>query len=215
MRLYEITELNRTPVATNRFMNDLEKVMLSVPSAADDLAAFIEFKRTSMPNVRYGKKDEKFRNDYLADFWHWHLVHGKLIVVYQTTSTLLKLVTIINHKIIDGTSPRSWANWLSSLKPSDYFPFKLPGEEDDHVITHEEKENIIKLIWEMALNPSDRTYLEDVVRGRWSEDLHDFLISMVTQPISDFQKWEAILQGFGEEEGLEKEIRKVLLQTKS
>lgn len=214
MRLYELTEINRTPVATNRFMNDLEKVMMSVPSAADDLAAFIEFKRTALPNAKFGKKDDRFRNDYLSNFWHWHLVHGKLIVVYQTTATLLKLVTIINHKIIDGVAPRSWANWLDSLTPSDYFPFTIPGEEDVHEITHDEKENIIKLFWEMALNPSDRTYLEDLVNGKWSEDLHDFMVSMVTQPISDFQKWEAILKGFGEEDGLVDAVRKVLAQTK-
>jgi hypothetical protein len=90
----------------------------------------------------------------------------------------------------------------------------IPGEEDVHEITHDEKENIIKLFWEMALNPPDRTYLEDLVNGKWSEDLHDFMLSMVTQPISDFQKWEAILQGFGEKDGLVDAVRKVLAQTK-
>ena len=207
MRLFELTELNRTVVATNRFVSDLAKLAEHMPEAIELLDGFIKSKVKS--SEKYSRKDDPFRNGNLSGIWHWHLLFGKIIVFYQLTPTELRLITITNHKMIDGPPPRTWGQWIANLKPSDYHPFALPSAEI-YEISDDEKSQINKIFWEMAVNPNDRGYLVDIIDGNWSNDVVDFLIQSIEQPMTPEQKWDAILRGFGGLEGITATIQAIL-----
>jgi hypothetical protein len=91
----------------------------------------------------------------------------------------------------------------------------MPEVEPEHSISYDEKEELIKVFWDLASNPSDRGYLEDAVYGQWGDDLMDQILYTIKQPISDDQKWEAILVSFGGVPALTDQIRKILKSTRS
>jgi hypothetical protein len=131
------------------------------------------------------------------------------------TNDQLQLIAIISHKLIDGPPPKAFGGWLKSLTPSSFTPFHMPEVKPEHSISYDEKEELIKVFWDLASNTSDRDYLEDAVHGQWGDDLMDQILYTIKQPISDDQKWEAILVSFGGEQALTDQIRTILNSTRS
>jgi mRNA-degrading endonuclease YafQ of YafQ-DinJ toxin-antitoxin module len=210
MRIDELIRGPRQVVATTRFNADLRQVLKTNPKAKKDLEKFIEFRKIHGPERHFAKKDYMLSNGDLAGFWHWHLVFGRLILFYQMTADQLQLIAITSHKMVDGIPPRSFTNWLQSLAPGSFEPFRMPDDGPEPELTEDEKKSIIQLFWELASDRSDREYLIAASRGDWDEDIKDYILQMVDQPVSDDGKWALVITGFGGEDALQQEIRKIL-----
>lgn len=213
MRILEIIQIDREPVATERFRKEFEELRATNPKSAKDLEDFIEFKRTAPFNSHYGKKDFMFSNGDLAGFWHWHLIFGKLIVLYQMTSDQLQLISMVSHKAIDGAPPKAFGHWLRGLNDASFTPFEIPKEPTTAKISDAERTEVESLFWDLASNPTDREYLTAAVKGDWSSDLMDFMLDLVKGPITGEQKWIAIQDAFGGLQALTDQIKMILKST--
>jgi len=155
----------RNVYMTDRFVKDRAAYMRGFPGIAKSIDDFIEKKKTSTDPV--SAKDTPFKNGKLKGFWHFHLVHGKVILVYSVTATELNLYTIVEHKVMDGTagSVTALAKWLNS-DPSfeQYIPLTDDTEEslNDHQIAE-----LTGLVYEFAAAEPD--ILRKVINGDLSE----------------------------------------------
>ena len=111
--------MERCTVATHRFKKDLKSC--STKNILKTLQEFITFRLRANPIENFGKKDSMFSNGKYRGFRHFHLVHGRLILIYQITANQLRLCAIAVHKEFNPNS--AFADWIDGLRGEDYQMF--------------------------------------------------------------------------------------------
>jgi mRNA-degrading endonuclease YafQ of YafQ-DinJ toxin-antitoxin module len=109
-------------VASRRFIKEINALSNIYPDVVNTLSGFLEFKCARGPMDSYGKKDYPFRNGKLRGFRHFHISHGKIILVYWITKAQLRLCCIVSHKAIDGTPSATLISYLDGLVDEDFHP---------------------------------------------------------------------------------------------
>lgn len=108
-------------VASRQFVKELNHLSTTNPDVISVLGDFLDFK-CAKTGDRYGKKDYPFSNGKLKGFHHFHLMHGKLILIYRIGQSQVRLCCIISHKAIDGTPSARLVSYLEGLADTDFSP---------------------------------------------------------------------------------------------
>jgi len=156
-----VVQPNRSVVATRRFLKDL-KPFLGNPEVIKTLRDFLAFRKTAKPTEQFGKKDAPFTNDKMRGFWHLHIVFGTIILIYQVTPAEVRLIAIINHKLLDVKN-KNFPNWLESLTTEDFQPFdidEISGHEEPEGLSQDQKQAVRDELYSMASNTEERQMLD-------------------------------------------------------
>lgn len=195
MRFFEIASPRYRIMATKRFMKNAAVFLRGgYPALAKTMKEFLEFKSEN-PNTPFSKKDLTFRgsNKVLRSFWHAHLVHGKVIVLYQPVENEIRLYDMVDHTATEGsTFANTLSHYVAGLSRNDFTPVAIKGAEAD-AVTPAEKRELDELLWEMSAQ--DRDILVAATKGDLV-DLMEFMTLTVEKPA------EALISAYGGQEGL-------------
>ena len=154
MRLDEVIAPPTGFAATKRFL--------------DSYANYIQGNRTFLPKkfaqfCQAKLENAEVSNDYpfksgtpLTGFWHYHIVNGKIIIIYRRVSDTIRLYDIVEHSAYDnGTATKRLGEWANSLTDADFMPLDIstltvdPGTEKPKV-TAEQKSVIDHAIYDLV-----------------------------------------------------------------
>lgn len=207
MLLYEIFVSNRILTATKRFRDSFNSFRKSYPTIDEALRAFVAFRLSHRPDEPYASKDAPFsRHNELRGFRHFHLVHGRVILIYQITPDELRLCLVTDH----GYSQVSGQNQLINYLHSPNTAYEQVPDKPALTLSSSAIEDINRLFYEFAAE--DRPGLERAISGHL-EELLEFIRLLIEQPWTDAQKDEAIFAAFGGQAGLIRAVQKILQQT--
>lgn len=101
-------------------------------------------------------------NDYafqsrspLGGYYHYHLLKGKMIIVYRKVGNDLRLYIVVEHKDYESKAAVRLANWLESLSDSDFTElnieslFSEPQPKSNH-LSPMEKEKLDGIIYDLV-----------------------------------------------------------------
>lgn len=199
MRLYEILSPPRSLVVTARFRDTFNAFRQSYPRIDTTLREFVTFRLTHSSDQPFSGKDRPFSNA-LRGFRHVHLVHGRVILVYQINPSELRLFIVTDH---DYGNLRRYLDTVSDFEP---MRFNEPAK----VLTYEQMGAISNMLFEFAAE--DRNTLEQYSRGDLSE-LFEYTRLLIDDAWSNADKDRATLDAFGGKQKMLTFIQQVLKQT--
>lgn len=203
MRLFEILSPTRTLSATTRFRDTFKQFRQHYPNLDKVLREFVEFRLAHRPDEMYGPKDTPFTGPVLRGFRHFHMVHGRVILVYQVTQTELRLCLVMDHAYSTKHGQASLGAYLRS-PGTDYQPMAV---KQTHQLNKEQMAAIDEMFYEFAADSAD----EFAKAIRDLGDLMDFIRMVLQQvPWSDAEKDAAIFAAFGGADGVRKAATTVL-----
>lgn len=112
-------------VASRRFLKEFSEFSRGYRNLDRILRDFLSFRISARPDQPFGKKDYPFRNGHLRGFRHFHMVHGKAILVYQISEGQLRLCCMCEHKTIDGIPSQAFTDYLQGLTEADFSPMEM------------------------------------------------------------------------------------------
>jgi mRNA-degrading endonuclease YafQ of YafQ-DinJ toxin-antitoxin module len=205
MLLSEILEPARVLTATARFRDSFNSFKKSYPIIDSTLRAFIDFRMTHRPDESYASKDAPFSvHNELRGFRHFHMVHGRVILVYQITSSELRLCLVTDHSYSTTIGTNRLINALHSPNTS-YEPITV---QQQFKLSSSQINDIHQLFYEFAADDRDglihaTTHLDELL---------EFVRLVIDVPWTDAQKDQATFGAFGGEQGLVKAVQKILQQ---
>lgn len=207
MLLYEILEPVRAVTATARFRETYKAFRRQYSSLDSTLAAFVGFRCRHRPDEPYAIKDAPFTvQSELRGYRHYHMVHGRVILIYKVTPTELQLACLTDHSYSTAAGSNRLINFLHSPGTS----YERLGRL--HTLTAVQRQSISELLFQMAAE--DRATLEQSVSGDLT-DLLDYARLVIDVAWNDQAKDAAIFAAFDGKDGLIKAVRRVLQQTAS
>ena len=198
MRLLEVATDSLQILATKRFVRDLAFYLRGYPQLKK---IFQEFCADKVFGRQFGKKDVPYTGSKLAGYWHAHLVHGKVIVVYRLQHNVLSLFHLGEHDDAEGSGIISLANYIESLSNNDFMPLSVFPEEPK--LTNDQKKLLNELFFEMAASDPD------IIRAAIDGDITD-LMYFAAETVQESK--DTILDGFGGEERLVQIVARILKQ---
>jgi mRNA-degrading endonuclease YafQ of YafQ-DinJ toxin-antitoxin module len=209
MWLYELLAPIRTLSATARFRESFKAFRKTYASIDKTLRDFIEFRLSHRSDEVYSAKDTPFTGGELRGFRHIHLVHGRVILIYQITQEELRLCLVMDHSYSSKGGKSSLVNYLHSSSTSyDPLSFGKPAV----TLSKIQLADISELFFAYAAQ--DRNGLEKAISGDLSE-LMEFIRLVIQEPSwSKGEKDRATLAAYGGTEGLRQAVQRVLQQTK-
>lgn len=198
MRLLEVDDLALTIRATRRFMKSLATYLKGYPQLEKNLRDFCADKALGK---RYGRKDAPYTGAPLRGTWHAHLVHGKLIVIYDLRNGTLDLFDLSDHDATEGKGVVDMAKYIRGLRPSDLTGVNLgAGEEAPSGLPADEVAALRDLFYEIAASDPG------IIRAALAGDLSDLLY--FAQATIERDR-ETILVGLGGRNALMRELAKI------
>jgi hypothetical protein len=104
-------------------------------------------------------RNEPVSNDYpfnastpLAGFWHYHIVNGKIIIVYKRVDNAIRFYDIVEHSAYDN--PRSaerLAAWARGIPDNAFMPLNISTLDSDRTekLTVQQKSAIGDVIYDI------------------------------------------------------------------
>jgi len=154
MRLDEVIAPPTGFAATKRFL--------------DSYANYIQGNRSSLPTkfaqfCQAKLDNEPVSSDYafsgstpLSGYWHYHIVRGKIIIIYRRAGDTVRLYDIVEHTAYDTPlAVKRLSEWANSLTDADFMPLDVstltadPGTEKPKV-TAEQKSVIDHAIYDLV-----------------------------------------------------------------
>lgn len=194
--------------ATAMFRKEIAVAPERVKNALKD---FIETKKQDSTQ-RFGLKDWPFTGGGPAakQFWHCHLVHGKVVVIYRIVSGVLYLYKLSDH---DGASMGS-GHQFTTMGNSELGAFSLDDDQKIE-ITKAVKQDVNQLFYEMAVDGAGgNTVLRKAVSGDFSE-LQEFIV-LTCQMYDEYAAFDedllfqAVVEAMGGPERLREVIQSVM-----
>jgi mRNA-degrading endonuclease YafQ of YafQ-DinJ toxin-antitoxin module len=213
MRINEIVGFDRHAVTTDQFDQDFAKLTKMDPDAAGKLQRLIDFKRTSAADQSMSKKDYVFSYGELRGYWHYHLVFGRDVVIYQLTRNEIRLICIVPHAQIERGYDPGLISLVVNLTPEDFHPFAAATALSGTEISQQVLDDTLSIIYGLAANPDDRKMLAAAAQGTWDQDLVDYLVVDVPGSASDDDKWQALAAAMGGLAAFSDRIRMILRRT--
>jgi hypothetical protein len=207
MWLYEILTPARVLTATTKFRDTFKTFRKIHAGLEQTLRDFIEFRLTHRPDEAYGAKDTAFVSRELRGFRHFHMVHGRVILIYRLTPTELRLCLVMDHNYSTKQGQTSLGNYLNN--PNISYDALAP-ERPSVTLSKQQLDAISQLFFEYAAE--DRAGLVHAISDDLS-DLMDFIRHVIDAPWSNDEKDRATLTAYGGVEGLRQEVKRVLQQT--
>lgn len=211
MRITEIAGNRRVALSTTRFDKEIAAFIQQAPAISQSLQQFLEFRSTALPQNGFGKKDAVFTAGLLKGYRHVHLVHGKVIAIYDITSSATRLYCAVTHKDTEGANP-TVVGFLKNTSEADFHPFTLLDAAAPATLSREQVQAILDAFYDLASNPADRPMLAAVVEGRFDPSLIEYL--SVSADLEDSAETRAMIaHAFGGASGLQAKVAEILKQT--
>lgn len=201
MRFYEIASPRLKLVATKRFVKNAAFYSRGgYPAFEKTLRQFLEFK-VQNPREPFNRKDTPFTSGSpLAGYWHCHLVHGKVVVIYNYDSNNLLLYDVTEHDSFEGKGVGTMRAYLRSaelepLAQNDQQPSKLSSDD---------KSELDNLFYEIAAQ--ERDVIDQALKGDWSH-LFDYIRMLVEESSASD---ETIFAAYNGQDGLRSFLADIL-----
>jgi len=203
MRIFEI-ENNLTIWRAERFQDHLEKYLKSDPNLIGLLKDFISAKIMGIP---FGKKDGVLSsNSPLAGISRCHLIHGKVIVIYQLKNNELFLYDINEHTAIEGNAARDLARYIQTISADKLKKYQPPSQSEK--ITDQQ----IQILNEFILGLIDSTDPDDIgsqsIQAALLDDDWEFLQMFWAEADTQNWDWQSMVNLVGGLNKLKQIIRK-------
>ena len=163
MRFFEIASQRLLIKTTNRFEKNFASMLGSYPAAAGVLSKFLQHK-VADHRQQFGKKDTPFiRSGPFGGYFHCHLIHGRMIIIYNVKDGALCLYAVMDHRGFEGRQAASLAAYLKGAALNDYdYDY---GNDDN--LSPEDKQELINLFYHIAADDTD--VIRKALQGDWSE----------------------------------------------
>jgi mRNA-degrading endonuclease YafQ of YafQ-DinJ toxin-antitoxin module len=199
------SDMSRVVLVTSRFKKDFSVFVQKYPHIISVMNDFLKFRNHARSDEPFSSKDSPMTT--ANGFRRLHLVMGKAILIYSLANNQIKLAAIVEHNAVEhGRMLHQMAKWLESLSDEDYQPIK---PEKIVGLSSEQIKDIRAEIYTMAVNPSERPALTNVVAG----DFSDFLINAQFASADESLTVSGLLNAFGGEDNFKKDVLTILKNT--
>lgn len=119
-------------------------------------------------------------NDYsfqsrspLGGYYHYHLLKGKMIIIYRKVGNDLRLYIVVEHKDYESRAAARLANWLESLGDNDFTELNVeslffePQPKSNH-LGPKEKEKLDSIIYDLISADGFYILKPAIERNDWS-----------------------------------------------
>lgn len=101
-------------------------------------------------------------NDYafqskspLGGYYHYHLIKGKMIIVYKKVGNDLRLYIVVEHKDYEGRAAVRLVNWIEGLTDSDFTELALGSlfgnpEVKPKILSANEKRQLDNVVYDLT-----------------------------------------------------------------
>lgn len=192
MRISDLVGASVRLLATKRYIKHAANYSRGYAGFRDKLAAFLKDKVAS-PLVSCGKKDIPFTGGPLQGYWHAHIVHGKVVVVYDAAAETLSFYDVVEHDAFEGRGVKALADYLKSAKLEPY-PIS------DAKLSPQDEVEFTQLL--QFMKEQDRDVLESCLRG----DMSGLKAFAVIVPLD----WNAVVDSYGGSAALRRYIATIL-----
>jgi hypothetical protein len=201
MFLFEILKRDRTLAATSRFRETFKIFQTGYPELGKALFEFVKFRLAN--DIPFGPKDRPFNNK-LRGYWHYHLIHGRAIVVYQINQHELKLFCVTDHSY---TQPRG-VDRLAGYLQQPNVTFSEYNIDSKRTLSPAQVKDIRDLFFLLAADREARAHVKSFA------DLLDYVRAVIDEPTwSEREKDAAALAAFGGKDAMLKMLNTALRQT--
>ena len=154
MRLDEVVSPPTGFAATKRFLDSYSNYIQGNRSSLP--TKFAQFCQAKLDNKTV-PGDYPFKSGTpLVSYWHYHIVRGKIIIIYRRAGDTIRLYDIVEHSAYD-TAPaaKRLSDWANSLTDADFMPLDVStltadlGTEKPKV-TAEQKSAIDHVIYDLV-----------------------------------------------------------------
>ena len=152
MRLFEVVAPPTRFAVTQQFNVNYDKFEASRENLSSKFANFCQSKLEGSPTT----------NDYafgggtpMAGYWHYHIVRGKVIIIYRRVSDTMRLYDVVEHTAYDTErAARRLADWCNGLVDTDFTELNLKSlfaepEEETESLSPEQKEKVDGIIYDL------------------------------------------------------------------
>lgn len=200
-------------LATDRFVSDLADTMQDYANVDVKIREFIIEKQSWQVGSPTRVKDYRLTG-VLSESWHWHIVFGQAVLIYQIDPTEVRLYCVVPHSYVeDNSKQRALSQYVATLPRKHLKSFDPLLPTSSLVLVAGMAETIRALLYDCAANAEDRCYLVSATNG-FFKDLHAFLHVMTE--LEDYGRSEfiqALDVAFGGRTALLNLIKEVLERT--
>jgi mRNA-degrading endonuclease YafQ of YafQ-DinJ toxin-antitoxin module len=209
----------RAVLATDRFLDNLFDFNRSYENVNVKVCEFIVHKQTWVVGERTAIKDYRLKG-VLEGVWHYHVIFGQAILIYNVDPGKLKLYCIVSHDHIEDANKQSaLAAYVAALKDTQFQAFvpqiqpPIDDEVNNPTLDEQGVETVRAMLYEGAAHQADRCLLDGAVDGNMAE-LFSFLHTMCEiEHLSTAEFMSAVLTAFGGQASFVNEVGKVLRET--
>lgn len=202
MRVYEILNPARTLSATARFRETFKHYRQSYAGLDQTLRAFVEFRLVHRPDEPFGPKDTPFTGPGLKGFRHFHMVRGRVILIYQVTHAELRLCLVMDHAYSTTHGKSSLGAYLRSPS-TDYQSMAIRPTRQ---LSKSQITAINDFFYKFAAD--DRDEFAKLIAD--PNEMMEYIRMVLQVPWTDEEKDAATMQAFDGPDGLRKAATAVL-----
>lgn len=194
MRLDEVITPPTKIAVTQRFNNSYDKFNAGYRATLP--RKFFQFCRAKLDGSPT-TNDYAFKsNTGLSGYWHYHIVKGKVIIIYKRVGDTIRLYDVVEHTAYDTpASSARLADWCNGLSDSDFTKLDVNSLNSDQSnieeLTLDQKKAIVEVIHEIIFADGFYILKNAIEKNDW-QDLFDY----ITSEINDIDP-SAIFSAFG------------------
>jgi hypothetical protein len=185
-------------MASTRYLKNVAFFLRGYPTMDKTLTAFLKAK-VANPTQPMGAKDTPFTGGVLKGFWHVHLIHGKVVLVYDYRNGALCLYDVVEHN--DFESEVRQHNLANYIAAADLEPLVGDEDETETGLAPRDTKEIEELFYMMAVE--ERDIINAAIAGD-PADLMEFVKLTITADEATF------MAAMGGQQGLAQALQKVV-----
>ena len=191
MRLQEVYSPPTSIETTQRF-----NVHYSAYSSANKKVIPFKFRNFCLAKLSgapiVGNDDKLSTSSSLSGYSRFHLINGKVIIVYRRVGNILRLYDVIEHTAYDNAKQSATlAAWCNSLTDKNFTPLdieQLSRETEAPKLTQAEMEIVQDTIYEIIAAGGFYILKNALEKNDWSEFLNMFFQKLEVSP----KKWYSL-----------------------
>lgn len=154
---------------TDQFVKDFKDFGKSDKRVEKQLRYFIDGKRQIGLNANLGANDRAFTSTALSGFLHFHMVQGKVMLIYKYADNSIILMKIVKHDEYESQKRiKALASELEAMSPStDYQLSDLLGDDvSDTHLSDGDRKKILDCLYLMCSTDADKAILVAFVKDQ-------------------------------------------------
>ena len=171
MRLVEFIAPPERVLVTNEFNETYSSFSSANPQLINEkFKKWLSQKLEGLPTTN----DYAFQSKSpLGTYYHYHIIKGKMIIVYKKVGNDLRLYIVVEHKDYEGKAAVRLANWIESLSDADFTELDLESffngpKAEQKLLTPEEKDEVIKQVFDIVAAGGMYILKPAVEKNDWS-----------------------------------------------